>query len=255
MTNARSARTWLLEKLGVNEAAVSKHFVAVSTNAKEVAAFGIDTENMFEFWDWVGGRYSMDSAIGLSTMIAVGPERFRRLLSGFHAMDEHFRLAPLERNMPVLLGLISIWNTNFLGAETVAILPYDQYLTPVSCISAAAHHGEQRKERDAARVARRLCDGADLLGRAGHQRPALVLSADSPRTRLIPCDFIAFREPLNPLGDHHDLLMANMLAQSEALAFGKTRGRGRRGGHPGAAHRSTASSKGIVRPIRSWRRS
>ena len=223
MTNARSARAWLLEKLGANEAAVSKHFVAVSTNAREVAAFGIDTGNMFEFWDWVGGRYSMDSAIGLSTMIAVGPDGFRRLLSGFHVMDEHFRSAPLERNMPVLLGLIAIWNTNFLGAETVAILPYDQYLRRFP-----AYLQQLTMESNGKSVTQRgsrvdYATAPIYWGEPGTNGQHSFYQLIHQGTRLIPCDFIAFCEPLNPLSDHHDLLMANMLAQSEALAFGKTR--------------------------------
>ena len=223
MTNARSARAWLLERLGGDEAAVSKHFVAVSTNAKEVAAFGIDTGNMFEFWDWVGGRYSMDSAIGLSTMLAVGPDGFRRLLSGFHAMDEHFRTAPPDRNMPLLLGLISIWNTNFLGAETVAILPYEQYLRrfpaylqqlTMESNGKTVRHNGSRVEYETAPI---------YWGEPGTNGQHSFYQLIHQGTRLVPCDFIAFCEPLNPLGDHHDLLIANMLAQSEALAFGKTR--------------------------------
>ena len=223
MTNARSARAWLLERLGSDEAAVSKHFVAVSTNAKEVAAFGIDTGNMFEFWDWVGGRYSMDSAIGLSTMIAVGPDGFRRLLSGFHAMDEHFRTAPLDRNMPALLGLISIWNTNCLGAETVAILPYDQYLRrfPAYLQQLTMESNGKSVRHNGSRVD--YATAPIYWGEPGTNGQHSFYQLIHQGTRLVPCDFIAFCEPLNPLGDHHDLLIANMLAQSEALAFGKTR--------------------------------
>jgi glucose-6-phosphate isomerase len=223
MTNARSARAWLLERLGGDEAAVSKHFVAVSTNAKEVAAFGIDTGNMFEFWDWVGGRYSMDSAIGLSTMIAVGPDGFRRLLSGFHAMDEHFRTAPLDRNMPALLGVISIWNTNCLGAETVAILPYDQYLRrfPAYLQQLTMESNGKSVRHNGSRVD--YATAPIYWGEPGTNGQHSFYQLIHQGTRLIPCDFIAFCEPLNPLGDHHDLLIANMLAQSEALAFGKTR--------------------------------
>jgi glucose-6-phosphate isomerase len=222
MTNARSARAWLVERLGGEEAAVSKHFVAVSTNAKEVAAFGIDTGNMFEFWDWVGGRYSMDSAIGLSTMIAVGPEGFRRMLSGFHQMDEHFRSAPLDHNMPALLGLISIWNIDFLGAATVAILPYEQYLRrfpaylqqlTMESNGKSVTHGGSRVDYATAPI---------YWGEPGTNGQHSFYQLIHQGTRLVPCDFIAFLEPINPLGEHHDLLLANMLAQSEALAFGKT---------------------------------
>jgi glucose-6-phosphate isomerase len=223
MTNARSAREWLVDRLGGDDGAVSKHFVAVSTNSKEVAAFGIDTENMFEFWDWVGGRYSMDSAIGLSTMIAVGPDGFRRLLAGFHAMDEHFRTAPLERNMPVLLGLISIWNTNFLGADTVAILPYDQYLRrfPAYLQQLTMESNGKSVRQNGSRVD--YATAPIYWGEPGTNGQHSFYQLIHQGTRLVPCDFIAFCEPLNRLGDHHDLLLANMLAQSEALAFGKTR--------------------------------
>jgi glucose-6-phosphate isomerase len=223
MTNARSARAWLLERLNGDERAVSKHFVAVSTNAKEVAAFGIDTGNMFEFWDWVGGRYSMDAAIGLSTMLAVGPDGFHRLLSGFHQMDEHFRTAPLERNMPVLLGLMSVWNIDFLGAETVAILPYDQYLRrfPAYLQQLTMESNGKSVRHDGSRV--EYATAPIYWGEPGTNGQHSFYQLIHQGTRLVPCDFIAFSEPLNPLGDHHDLLIANMLAQSEALAFGKTR--------------------------------
>ena len=178
MTNAHTARDWLLAGLKGEAAATAKHFVAVSTNAEEVAKFGIDTANMFGFWDWVGGRYSMDSAIGLSTMLAVGPDNFRAMLDGFHEMDEHFRTAPFERNLPVLMGLLSIWYNDFFGAQTVAVLPYEQYLKRFPRLSPAAHHGEQRQARDLGRRRRGLRHRSDLLGRARDQRPAFLLSAD-----------------------------------------------------------------------------
>jgi len=222
MTNAHTARAWSLAGLGGDEKSVAAHFVAVSTNAKEVAKFGIDTANMFEFWDWVGGRYSMDSAIGLSTMIAIGPENFRSMLDGFHQMDEHFRTAPFERNLPVLMGLLTIWYTDFFDAQTVAILPYEQYLkrfpaylqqltmesngkhvtlvgSPVGCSTSPIYWGEPGT------------NGQHSFYQLIHQG-----------TRLIPCDFIAFGQALNPLGRHHDILLANVFAQAEALAFGKT---------------------------------
>src|SRR5499426_2738492 len=223
MTNAQSARDWSLRGLGGDAKAVAKHFVAVSTNAEKVAEFGIDTANMFEFWDWVGGRYSMDSAIGLSTMLAIGPDHFRAMLEGFHAIDEHFRTAPFERNLPVLMGLLGIWYNDFFGAQTVAVLPYDQYLkrfpaylqlltmesngkhvtltgTPVDCQTGPIYWGEPGT------------NGQHSFYQLIHQG-----------TRLIPCDFIAFARPLNRLGRHHDILLANVFAQTEALAFGKTR--------------------------------
>jgi glucose-6-phosphate isomerase len=220
MTNARSARAWLLEQLG-DEKAVANHFVAVSTNAGEVSKFGIDTANMFGFWDWVGGRYSMDSAIGLSTMIAIGPTNFRALLYGFHTMDAHFRTAPLEQNMPVLMGLLAIWYNNFLGAETQAVLPYDQYLkrfpaylqqlTMESLGKATTLQGAQVDYQT----------GQIYWGEPGTNGQHSFYQLIHQGTKLIPCDFIAFCESLNPLGNHHDLLTANVLAQSEALAFGK----------------------------------
>ncbi len=193
MTNAHTARGWSLGQLGGDQSSVAKHFVAVSTNAGEVAKFGIDTANMFGFRDWVGGRYSMDSAIGLSTMIAVGPNGFREMLAGFHAMDEHFRTAPLEKNLPVLMGLLGVWYNNFFGAQTVAVLPYDQYLKRFPAYLQPGTNGQ-------------------------HSFYQLIHQG----TKLIPCDLIGFRETLNPLGNHHDLLMANVFAQGEALAFGKT---------------------------------
>jgi glucose-6-phosphate isomerase len=222
MTNAQSARDWSLRGLGGDAKAVARHFVAVSTNSEKVAEFGIDTANMFEFWDWVGGRYSMDSAIGLSTMLAIGPDHFQAMLEGFHAIDEHFRTAPFERNLPVLMGLLGVWYNDFFGAQTVAVLPYDQYLkrfpaylqqltmesngkhvtldgTPVDCQTGPIYWGEPGT------------NGQHSFYQLIHQG-----------TRLIPCDFIAFGQALNTLGRHHDVLMANVFAQTEALAFGKT---------------------------------
>jgi glucose-6-phosphate isomerase len=222
MTNAQSARAWSLAGLGGDARAVAKHFVAVSTNAQKVSEFGIDTANMFEFWDWVGGRYSMDSAIGLSTMLAIGPDHFRAMLEGFHAMDQHFRTAPFTRNLPVLMGLLAVWYNNFFGAQTVAVLPYEQYLkrfpaylqqltmesngkhvtlagSPVDCQTSPIYWGEPGT------------NGQHSFYQLIHQG-----------TRLIPCDFIAFARPLNPLGRQHDMLLANVFAQTEALAFGKT---------------------------------
>jgi glucose-6-phosphate isomerase len=222
MTNAHSARDWLLSNLGGEAKAVAKHFVAVSTDAAKVEAFGIDTANMFGFWDWVGGRYSMDSAIGLSTMLAVGPDHFRAMLAGFHEMDEHFRTAPFERNLPVLLGLLSIWYNDFLGAQTVAILPYDQYLKrfPAYLQQLAMESNGKRVTLDGARVD---CDtGPIVWGEPGTNGQHSFYQLIHQGTRLVPCDFIAFAQSLNPLGRHHDLLLANVFAQAEALAFGRT---------------------------------
>jgi glucose-6-phosphate isomerase len=221
MVNARSAREWLLATLG-DPAAVGRHFVAVSTNAEQVSAFGIDTANMFGFWDWVGGRYSMDSAIGLSTMIAVGPDNFRAMLAGFHAMDEHFRTAPIDRNVPALLGLMTVWSTDFLGAETVAILPYDQYLKrfPAYLQQLTMESNGKSVTRDGARVD--YATSPIYWGEPGTNGQHSFYQLIHQGTRLIPCDFIGFLHSLNPRGRHHDLLMANMLAQAEALAFGKT---------------------------------
>src|SRR5215469_6396234 len=222
MTNAHSARTWLLQGIGGHQSGVAKHFVAVSTNAAEVSKFGIDTANMFEFWDWVGGRYSMDSAIGLSTMLAIGPDHFRAMLSGFHQMDEHFRTAPFDRNLPVLLGLLGVWYTNFLGAETVAVLPYEQYLKrfpaylqQLTMESNGKHVTLEGKHVDYA-------TGPIYWGEPGTNGQHSFYQLIHQGTRLIPCDFIAFAKTLNPLGRHHDILLANVFAQSEALAFGKT---------------------------------
>jgi len=222
LANARTARAWSLAALG-DATAVAKHFVAVSTNATEVAAFGIDTANMFGFWDWVGGRYSMDSAIGLSTMLAIGPERFRELLAGFQAMDEHFRTAEFERNLPVLQGLVAVWNTTFLGAHTIAVLPYDQYLSRFP-----AYLQQLTMESNGKRVTLegRVIDDYETCpiywGEPGTNGQHSFYQLIHQGTRLIPCDFIGFLQSLNPLGRHHDLLMANCFAQAEALAFGKT---------------------------------
>jgi glucose-6-phosphate isomerase len=223
MTNARSARDWSLKGFGGDVKAVAKHFVAVSTNAQKVAEFGIDTANMFGFWDWVGGRYSMDSAIGLSTMLAIGPDGFRAMLDGFHRMDEHFRTAPFERNVPVLMGLLSLWYNDFFGAQTVAVLPYEQYLKRF-----AAYLQQLTMESNGKHV---TIEGGEVTyptgpiywGEPGTNGQHSFYQLIHQGTRLIPCDFIAFTTPLNPLGQHHDILVANVLAQTEALAFGKTR--------------------------------
>jgi glucose-6-phosphate isomerase len=222
MTNAESARDWLLSGLGADAGAVARHFVAVSTNAAKVAEFGIDTANMFEFWDWVGGRYSMDSAIGLSTMLAVGPENFRALLQGFHQMDEHFRTAPFERNLPVLMGLLSVWYNNFFGAQTVAVLPYEQYLKrfPAYLQQLAMESNGKHVTLNGTEVA--YATGPIYWGEPGTNGQHSFYQLIHQGTRLVPCDFIAFFESLNPLGRHHDMLIANVFAQSEALAFGKT---------------------------------
>ena len=222
MTNARTGRSWLVSGFEGYKKSVAKHFVAVSTNAAEVSKFGIDTDNMFGFWDWVGGRYSMDSAIGLSTMIAIGPDNFRAMLDGFHQIDEHFRTAPLERNLPVLMGLLTVWYNDFFGAQTVAVLPYEQYLKRFP-----AYLQQLTMESNGKHV---TLEGADVKGQTGpiywgepgtngqHSFYQLIHQG----TKLIPCDFIAFAQTLNPLGRHHDLLLANVFAQAEALAFGKT---------------------------------
>jgi glucose-6-phosphate isomerase len=221
MTNARTARAWVVDALG-DEDAVAKHFVAVSTNAEEVSKFGIDTANMFGFWDWVGGRYSMDSAIGLSTMIAVGPEGFRELLDGFHAVDEHFRTAPFERNLAVLMGLLVVWYTDFFGAETIGVMPYEQYLErfPAYLQQLTMESNGKSVTLDGRRVD---YDTSPIFwGEPGTNGQHSFYQLIHQGTRLIPCDLIAFCETLNPLGRHHDLLIANVLAQGEALAFGKS---------------------------------
>ena len=222
MTNAHTARAWSLRGLGGDEASVAKHFVAVSTNAEGVKKFGIDTANMFGFWDWVGGRYSMDSAIGLSTMLAIGPDEFHNMLDGFHQMDEHFRTTPFERNLPVLMGLLGIWYNDFFGAQTVAVLPYEQYLKrfpaylqQLTMESNGKHVTLEGTEVD-------YPTGPIYWGEPGTNGQHSFYQLIHQGTRLIPCDFIAFGQTLNPLGRHHDLLLANVFAQSEALAFGKT---------------------------------
>jgi glucose-6-phosphate isomerase len=221
LTNARTARDWLLAALK-DEAAVARHFVAVSTNAEEVAKFGIDTDNMFGFWDWVGGRYSYDSAIGLALMLSIGPRHFRDMLSGFHAMDEHFRAAPFERNLPVLLGLIGLWYDDFFGAETVAILPYDQYLARFSAYLQQLDMESNGKRVDLDGNPVDYQTGPIVWGQPGTNGQHAFYQLIHQGTKLIPCDFIGFCETLNPLSPHHDLLMANFFAQTEALAFGKT---------------------------------
>jgi glucose-6-phosphate isomerase len=221
MTNAHTARAWLLTDLK-DESAIAKHFVAVSTNAQEVARFGIDTANMFGFWDWVGGRYSMDSAIGLSTMLAIGPDNFRAMLSGFHDMDEHFRSAPFERNVPVLMGLLGVWYADFFGAQTVAVLPYEQYLKrfPAYLQQLTMESNGKHVTIDGVRVD--YDTGPIYWGEPGTNGQHSFYQLIHQGTRLIPCDFIAFARALNPLGRHHDILIANVFAQTEALAFGKT---------------------------------
>jgi glucose-6-phosphate isomerase len=221
MTNANTARRWALNSLG-DEKAVAKHFVAVSTNAEEVSKFGIDTDNMFGFWDWVGGRYSMDSAIGLSTMIAIGPDRFTEMLAGFHEMDEHFRTAPFDRNLPVLMGLLAVWYSDFFGAQTIAVLPYDQYLKrfPAYLQQLTMESNGKHVTLDGRRVD--YDTGAIFWGEPGTNGQHSFYQLIHQGTRLIPCDFIGFCQSLNPLGNHHDLLVANVFAQTEALAMGKT---------------------------------
>jgi glucose-6-phosphate isomerase len=244
MTNARTARDWLLNKLSSNEA-VARHFVAVSTNEDEVTRFGIDPANMFGFWDWVGGRYSMDSAIGLSTMIAIGPENFREMLDGFHAMDEHFRTAPHERNLPVLMGLLAVWNCNFFGTETVAVLPYDQYLKrfPAYLQQLTMESNGKQVTLDGKRVDYET--GPIYWGEPGTNGQHSFFQLIHQGTRSIPCDFIGFCNSLNPMGSHHDLLMANLFAQTEALAFGKTLEEVRAEGAPEwlAPHRTFAGNR------------
>ena len=222
MTNAHTARDWSLKGLGGDSKAVAKHFVAVSTNGAKVSEFGIDTANMFGFWDWVGGRYSMDSAIGLSTMLAIGPENFRALLDGFHEMDEHFRTAPFERNLPVLLGLLAVWYTDFFGAETVAVLPYEQYLKRFPAYLQQLTMESNGKHVTLEGLKVDYSTGPIYWGEPGTNGQHSFYQLIHQGTRLIPCDFIAFNATLNPLGRHHDLLLANVFAQAEALAFGKT---------------------------------
>ena len=221
MTNARTARDWALKSLK-DKAAVAKHFVAVSTNADEVSKFGIDTANMFGFWDWVGGRYSMDSAIGLSTMLAVGPDHFRGMLDGFHQMDEHFRSTPFERNLPAIMGLLALWYNNMFGAQTIAVLPYEQYLKrfPAYLQQLTMESNGKHVTLNGTEVTYQT--GPIYWGEPGTNGQHSFYQLIHQGTKLIPCDFIAFAKALNPLGRHHDLLIANMIAQAEALAFGKT---------------------------------
>jgi glucose-6-phosphate isomerase len=232
MTNARSARDWLLAGMKGDERAIARHFVAVSTNAREVEKFGIDTANMFGFWDWVGGRYSMDSAIGLSTMIAIGPDNFRAMLGGFHEMDEHFRSAPFERNLPILMGLLAVWYNNFFGAQTVAVLPYEQYLKrfPAYLQQLTMESNGKHVTLDGVHVD--YDTGPIYWGEPGTNGQHSFYQLIHQGTRLIPCDFIVFAQPLNPLGRHHDMLLANVFAQTEALAFGKTADQVRAEGTP-----------------------
>jgi glucose-6-phosphate isomerase len=223
MTNARSAREWALAALG-DESAIAKHFVAVSTNSEEVSGFGIDTRNMFGFWDWVGGRYSMDSAIGLSTMLAIGPDNFRQMLAGFHAMDEHYRRTPLRENLPAIMGLLAVWYGDFFGAQTVAVLPYEQYLKrfPAYLQQLTMESNGKSVTLDGSRVDYET--GAIYWGEPGTNGQHSFYQLIHQGTKLIPADFIGFAHTLNPLGDHHDLLMANVFAQTEALAFGREAG-------------------------------
>ena len=222
MTNAHTARAWSLAGLGGDEKSVAKHFVAVSTNTSEVAKFGIDTANMFEFWDWVGGRYSMSSAIGLSTMVAIGPDNFRAMLSGLHQMDEHFRTTPFEQNFPVLMGLLGVWYSDFFGAQTAAVLPYEQYLKrfPAYLQQLTMESNGKHVTLDGKNVAHETAP--IYWGEPGTNGQHSFYQLIHQGTRLVPCDFIAFVQPLNPLGRHHDMLIANVCAQAEALAFGKT---------------------------------
>ena len=221
LTNATSARDWVVSELGADEA-VAKHFVAVSTNAEKVAAFGIDTANMFGFWDWVGGRYSMDSAIGLSTMIAIGPEQFEEMLAGFHAMDEHFRTTPLDKNLPVLMGLLAVWYVNFFGVQTIGVMPYDQYLKrfPAYLQQLTMESNGKHVTLEGERVD--YDTGPVYWGEPGTNGQHSFYQLIHQGTRLIPVDLIGFGQSLNPLGDHHDILSSNVFAQAQALAFGKT---------------------------------
>jgi glucose-6-phosphate isomerase len=222
MTNAHTARDWTLNGLGGDEKSIAKHFVAVSTNAAEVTKFGIDTANMFEFWDWVGGRYSMDSAIGLSTMLAIGPDNFRAILSGFHQMDEHFRTAPFKQNLPVLMGLLSIWYGDFFGAQTSGVFPYEQYMKrfPAYLQQLTMESNGKHVTLDGTPV--NYQTGAIYWGEPGTNGQHSFYQLIHQGTELIPCDFIAFAQALHPVGRHHDMLLANVFAQAEALAFGKT---------------------------------
>ncbi|HUD46286.1 MAG TPA: glucose-6-phosphate isomerase [Candidatus Baltobacteraceae bacterium] len=234
MTNAQSARDWLLNGLGGDKSAVAKHFVAVSTNSAKVSEFGIDTANMFVFWDWVGGRYSMDSAIGLSTMLAVGPDNFYALLKGFHEMDEHFRKAPLEKNLPALMGLLSVWNNDFFGAQTVAVLPYEQYLKRFPAYLQQLTMESNGKHITLGGKTVDYQTGPIYWGEPGTNGQHSFYQLIHQGTRLIPCDFIGFGHALTPLGRHHDILLANVFAQAEALAFGKTPAQVKAEGTPAA---------------------
>ena len=222
MTNANSARDWLLRGLGRDRKAVARHFVAVSTNTAKVSAFGIDPANMFSFWDWVGGRYSMDSAIGLSTMLAIGPDHFQAMLKGFREMDEHFRSTPFANNLPVLMGLLAVWNNDFLGAQTVAVLPYEQYLKRFPAYLQQLTMESNGKHVTLTGKKVEYQTGPIYWGEPGTNGQHSFYQLIHQGTRLIPCDFIAFGRPLTPLGRHHDILLANVFAQAEALAFGKT---------------------------------
>ena len=248
MTNAHSARDWSLRGLGGDAKAVARHFVAVSTNAEKVAEFGIDTANMFEFWDWVGGRYSMDSAIGLSTMLAIGPDHFHSMLDGFHAIDEHFRSAPFERNLPVLMGLLGVWYNDFFGAQTVAVLPYDQYLKrfPAYLQQLTMESNGKHVTLDGKPVDYQT--GPIYWGEPGTNGQHSFYQLIHQGTRLIPCDFIAFAQAVNPLGRHHDMLLANVFAQTEALAFGKTPRASRRPKARPIGSSRTGCSKATDRP-------
>jgi len=244
MTNAHTARDWLLAQLD-NKEAVARHFVAVSTNQQEVAKFGIDPENMFIFWDWVGGRYSMDSAIGLSTMLAIGPDNFEAMLSGFHQMDQHFRTAPLEKNLPVLMGLLAVWYNNFFGAQTIAVLPYEQYLHRFPAYLQQLTMESNGKSITLDGQHTPYDTGPIYWGEPGTNGQHSFYQLIHQGTKIIPCDFIAFRQPLNPLGSHHDLLIASVIAQGEALAFGKTPEQVRQGGIPEwlVPHRTFAGNR------------
>jgi len=244
MTNASSARSWIVSGLG-SDAAVAKHFVAVSTNTERVRQFGIDADNMFGFWDWVGGRYSMDSAIGLSTMLAVGPGAFREMLGGFHAMDEHFRTTPLAENLPVVMGMLAVWYAGFFGSQTIAVLPYDQYLKRFPAYLQQLTMESNGKSVTMHGTPVDYDTGAIYWGEPGTNGQHSFYQLIHQGTRLIPCDFIGFYRGLNPLGEHHDLLMANVFAQSEALAFGKTADEVRAEGTPGelVPHRTFAGNR------------
>jgi glucose-6-phosphate isomerase len=233
LTNAHTARAWSLRKLG-DERAIRRHFVAVSTNAAEVAKFGIDPQNMFGFWDWVGGRYSIDSAVGLSTMLAIGADQFRAMLAGFHAMDEHFRSAPFERNLPVLMGLLAVWYNDFFGAQTAAVFPYDQYLKRFPAYLQQLTMESNGKHVTLAGAPVGTQTGPIYWGEPGTNGQHSFYQLIHQGTRLIPCDFIGICQTLNPLGQHHDLLLANLIAQTEALAFGKTAAEVRAAGTPAA---------------------